>query len=217
MYCDHWAYVDVVYLTLLMVLAVGFIQVKAAAGADNDPNIINWDKEYQSVSFAWLDRQGAYPDDLAKGEFPASGKEPTIKTEKEWPVVTFSARWTTSTKNWPSKYRSQALDLILMYACDAELYQSIFPETIKASHFTYPPEYLKEANDTHAHDLADILRGQEVAYEVTAIAGTGLADYSIKTKIRLGVSKDKKTVFYCDQPEYISDYLTPSRSIKEIM
>ena len=206
-YRSYSAYGGVVYLALLIVLASGLIPVKAAEGMDNDPNI-TWDEKYHAVSFVWLGQKGAYPEDMAKGEFPESGKEPKIEIKKEWPVVVIRARWTISTKDWPAKYRSQALDLILMYACDAELYHIIFPETIKTSHFIYPPEYLKEAKDPHAHDLAGVLRGKEVAYEITAKTGTHLPDYTIKSKMRLGVSKDKKTVFYCDRPEYISKYLT---------
>ena len=191
----------------IIVLSSGTMLVQTAKARDEQPKI-TWDKEYRAVRFAWLGYTGQYPDDLAKGEFPPPGEEPQIKITKEWPIVAIRARWTTSTKNWPAKYRSQALDLVLMYASNAELYHTVFPKTIKASHFAYPPEYIKEAQDPHANNLVDILRGKEVAYQITAKAGTGLPDYTIKTKIRLGVSKDEKTVFYSDLPEYISRYLT---------
>ena len=192
---------------LTFCVLIGFIAIQVAGGTNNETKI-TWDKKYQGVSFDWLGQKRRYPDDIIRGKFPAPGKKPQIEIKKEWPIVTISARWTTSTKDWPAKYRSQALSLILIYASDAELYHAIFPETIKVSHFTYPPQYLKEAQDSNAQSLADVLRGKEVAYEITAKAGTVLPDYTIKSKIRLGVSKDKKTVFYCDQAEYISKYLT---------
>ncbi len=204
-YCQLYRrFAFVVGIIVLVSVAMGV----QAAQRQNEKPTVTWDKEYHAVRFAWLGYRGQYPEDLAKGVFPAAGAEPDIAITKDWPIVEISMRWTTSTKNWPSKYRSQALDLILMYASNVELYHTVFPKTIKAAHFTYPPEYIKEAQDPHASNLVDILRGKELAYKITAKAGPGLPDYTITTKMRLGVSKDAKAVFYSDLPEDISRYLT---------
>ena len=69
-----------------------------------------------------------------------------------------------------------------------------------------PPEFKKQALDP-AYRLAEALRGKEVGYDVTAKGGFGAKDYKIETKIRIGLSKDGKSVFYFDKPDYISDYL----------
>jgi hypothetical protein len=47
-----------------------------------------------------------------------------------------------------------------------------------------------------------------VAYQITAKAGFGASDYTMRTRIRIGLTEDEKTVFFHDRPEYISEHLT---------
>lgn len=165
-----------------------------------------WGKDYETLSFNYLGEKIEYPKELMKSKFPPIGKKPEITHGGEWPVVAMRARWSISAKEWPSEYRSEAIDLILMYACSASLYEYIFPKIIKNSKVTMPPEFKKEAAE-RTHRLAEVMRGKEVGYEVTAKGGFGADDYKIKTKIRIGLSKDGKSVFYFDEPTYISNYL----------
>jgi hypothetical protein len=167
---------------------------------------VQWGKDYETLSFNYLGEKTEYPKDLVKAKFPAIGKKLEIKFEEKWPVVAMRARWSISAKDWPNEYRPEAIDLILMYACSASLYEYIYPKYIKSSKVTMPPEFKKDAADRQ-YRLAEVMRGKELGYEVTAKGGFGAADYKIKTKIRIGLSKDGKSVFYFDEPSYISDYL----------
>ena len=166
-----------------------------------------WADDSRALSFEYLGHECLYPGDMEAGNFPPPGAPPVFQFEKEWPVVTMRARWTASVEGWPAEHRENAIDLILLFACDAQLYEDIFPEIISSSRITHPPEIRKEAHDPDNFKLAETLRGKEIGYTVTAKAGAGAADYTIKTKIRIGLSADGKTVFYYDRPDYISDYL----------
>jgi len=184
----------------------GKIAGLSEAAIKKDSMNVKWGADYESLSFNFLGREHHYPEDAIKGKFPPIGKKPEFEFTEEWPVVAMRARWSITTKGWPEEYRPEAIDLILMYACDAQLYEYIYPDSIKSSKFTFPPEFLKEAEGA-GYRLAEVMRGKEVGYEVIARGGFGAHDYKIKTKIRIGLSQDGKTVFYFDQPEYISDYL----------
>jgi len=165
-----------------------------------------WGKGYHTLTFRFLGQTIEYPDYMVKAKFPPAGKEPKFDFHKEWPIVAMRATWTASVKGWPKKYRPEAIDLILMYACDAQLYENIYPDVIHSSRFTFPPEFLKEAASPEFR-LAETMRGKEIGYEVEARGGFGAKDYKIRTKIRIGLSKDGKTIFYHDRPEYISAHL----------
>jgi hypothetical protein len=176
------------------------------AGGETQALDATWGADFRSLCYALMGGRICYPEEMLRAAFPAPGAQPEFRFEAEWPSVSMIARWSVATKGWPEKYRPDAIDLVMMYACDAQLYEYIFPDSISASSFTYPPGFLKEAADSR-YDLAGALRGKEVEYEVTAKGGFGAADYVIRTKIRIGVSPDGKTVFYHDHPSYISDHL----------
>ncbi|MEW6359976.1 MAG: hypothetical protein AB1696_26800 [Planctomycetota bacterium] len=168
---------------------------------------VKWGPDYRTMSFRFLGQLCEYARDIARGAFPAAGREPEFRFDKNWPVIAMTAQWTASVEGWPEKYRPEAIDLILMHACDAQAYENIYPDVIQSSRFTFPPEFLKEAADP-TYRLAETMRGKEVGYEVTARGGFGAKDYKIKTRIRIGLSEDGKTVFYHDKPDYISANLT---------
>jgi len=176
------------------------------AAQDMDGVRVQWGPDYEWLRFTFLRQDFEYARDLRKADFPPAGVPPQITVYKKWPVVALDAKWTASVEGWPAKYRSDAVDLMLMYACDAQMYEYLFPDVIRNSRFTFPPEYVKEAADPD-FQLAKVLRGREVGYQITAKAGFGATDYTIKTKIRIGLSGDEKTVFFHDSPEYISEYL----------
>jgi hypothetical protein len=166
-----------------------------------------WDKDHRALAFSFREEDVKYPPDLVEAKFPPAGAAPEFDFEKAWPTVTMIARWTASTEGWPPDHRAQALDLILMHATDAELYAHVFPEVIKAGIVTYPAEFLKEASDPLAFNLAESIRGKDVAVEVKARGGFGAADYEIRTRIRVGLSEDARTLFYFDSPDYISEHV----------
>jgi hypothetical protein len=168
---------------------------------------VKWSPDYRALTFDFLGQECVYPRDVAKGGYPPANAPPVIRVQKKWPLMAMQARWTASLANWPPKYRAQAVDLTLMFMCDAQFYELLYPDIIRSSKFLFPPEYYKEAADPLRYSLAEALRGKVVAYQITAKAGFPATDYEIKTKIRLGLSEDQKTVFYHDQPVYISDYL----------
>lgn len=191
---------------VLSLLLAGALVTAFAGDTANDPRAA-WGPDYHTLSFSFRGEECRYPDDMAGGDFPPPGSPPEFRFEKDWPVVTMRARWTASTKGWPEKYRSGAIDLILLFAGNAQLYENVFPELIISSKITHPPEISREAHEPDSFKLAEALRGKEIGYTFTAKAGAGAADYTIKTRIRIGLSADGKTLFYYDRPDYISDYL----------
>ena len=100
-----------------------------------------------------------------------------------------------------------ATDLLLLYACNVEMYDEMFAKTVAASEYTSPPEFLAEAADPLGHSLVEQMCGHEVRYKIVARAGIGAADYTIETKMRVGLSKDRSTVFIHNNPNYISEHL----------
>lgn len=190
-------------------IAAGMIASHSALAQDTPRDIqVAWGADDRTLEFSFRGQRFEYPRDLSKGAYPAPGLKPAFQFEKHWPVVTMRARWTVPVGGWPEQYRKQALDLMLMYACDAQLYTNLFPEFIKSSSITVPPEFLAEARDPERYRLAEAMHGKVARYEITASAGFGAADYKIRTKMRIGLSADGKTLFYHDSPDYISDHLT---------
>ena len=177
-----------------------------AAAQDNDVHV-QWSGDFQTLNAVFKGHRLEYPADMLKDDFPPAGAEPDMFLKKEWPIVAMRAKWTTSLRDWPAKYQPNASDLVLMFACDAQLYEYIFPGVLRSSRLISPPEFVQEAQAPLESNLTDALRGKEVKYSFTAKAGFGASDYQMTTKIRLGASADGKTIFYCDSPQYISDYL----------
>jgi len=167
-----------------------------------------WNSDYTSVDFTLDTLKGHYPEDMKNDIFPSAGTPPAFIVKKEWPNVTINAKWTVDIKNWTDDEKSNALDSILIRACNPSVYKRDYPETIQSTVFTPPPEYKKEEKDPVDYNLAKALRGKQLSYEVTANAGFGASNYKIKTKIYIGLSRDGKTLFYNDKPEYISNHLT---------
>ena len=188
-------------------IALALLFIAAADAEEANGLRVRWADDSRALSFEYLGHKCRYPGDMEAGDFPPPGAPPVFQFEKEWPVVTMRVRWTASVEGWPEKYRENAVDLILLFACNAQLYENIYPELIKTSRITHPPEIHEEAREPGNFKLAETLRGKEIGYTATMKAGAGSADYTIKTRIRIGLSADGKTVFYYDRPDYISDYL----------
>ena len=187
-------------------VVAGWVSAPASGQDDNDVRV-QWGNDFQTLNVEFRGHKLEYPADMLTAEFPPPGAPPAILLKKEWAVVALRAKWTVSAQDWPQKYRRAATDLILMFACDAQLYEYVFPGVVRSSRFTSPSEFVQMAQNPAKYELAKSLRGQEVKYAFTASAGFGAKDYQMTTKIRIGVSPDGKTVFYCDSPQYISDYL----------
>ncbi|MDD5557930.1 MAG: hypothetical protein PHN82_11900 [bacterium] len=169
--------------------------------------LVRWSEDATTLRFSAPGEGGEYPRDMERGPFPQPGATPEFLVDSRWPAVAMRARWSVPTAGWPARHRGNAIDIALMHACDAELYENIFPEIIRSSRFTYPPAFLGEALDPAGHDLAAALRGGEAEYEVVASAGPGASDYLIRTRIRVGAAADGRTVFFHDRPLHISDHL----------
>jgi hypothetical protein len=198
----------------MRVLGAGLVAVFMLAGAarpvaaEEDLQVrVQWGEDYRTLSAEFKGHKIAYAADMLADEFPPVGAEPNMRVWKEWPVVALRAKWASSLQGWPEKYKPIASDLILMLSCDAQLYEYIFPSVVRSSRFTSPPEFVQAAQDPLQANLAELLRGKEVKYAFTAKAGFGAGDYQMTTRIRIGVSADKNTVFYHDSPQYISEYL----------
>ncbi len=197
---------QVAFRACAWVLGAVFAAGGGAWGEDASGGRAEWGPNYEWLRFEFLKRPCEYARDMIAEQFPPPDTPPEIKVYRQWPIVAVHARWAVSVKGWPEKYREDAVDLMLMYACDAQMYEYIFPDVIRSSRFTFPPDFLKQAQDP-GYRLAKSLRGKEAEYEITAKAGLGASDYKIKTKIRIGLTEDEKTVFFHDCPEYISDHL----------
>jgi len=200
-------------MTASLLLVAAFAALPAERGTAQEKDHANdvrveWGPNHESMTLRFRTRVRRYPHDVMEGDFPTPGAAPKYVMIEEWPVVACRARWTASLSNWPAEYRPEALDLILMYACDAQLYEYIYPGIVLKSHCTLPEEYVKKAKDPLHYKLAPALRGKEIAYEMTATAGFAASDYKIKTKITIGLSRDGKTVFFYDHPNYISEHLS---------
>ena len=168
---------------------------------------VTWAADHHSLSFDLFGQKGAYPGDLDTTAFPAPGAPQEVTVTSAWPVAVIRARWSMATADWPKLYRSNVLDLLLLYACDVEMYDQMFAKTVAASEYTSPPEFLAEAADPLGHSLLGRMCGKEVRYKIVARAGVGAADYTIETRMRVGVSSNQSTVFIHNDPEHISAHL----------
>lgn len=180
-----------------------------ASGQDKGEMGVQWAKDFTSVKATFRGQGVAFPDAIAgaTANFPEPGDKPSIDIQESWPSVTMIARWSMPTGGWPKEYRDAALGYVLMCGCDADLMAKLYPAMIAEGRFTAPLQFRKEAVDLTDRNILKAFRGQELSYEVLAKGGFGAADYTIKTKVRVGLSEDGKTVFYYDSPEEISDHL----------
>jgi len=190
---------------LYSILFVLFVP-KYASAVDESILNVQWDESYKSLTFEVSGETYAYPDVLFKNQFPPHGQKPEIKITDEWPFVLMKARWTASKEGWPEQYKDEVLDLVLMFVCNAQVYENIYPEIILSSKYTAPLQFIKEAKRPD-FDMVDALRGKHVEYEITANAGVGAKNYIIKTAIRIGTNDEGTAVYYHDKPYYISDHL----------
>ena len=197
-------------LTMIIIIIVGIITGASVwASKENSKGlIIKWGTDFQSISFHLEDKSDSYPDAMLKDPFLSRKGFLDIKVLEGWPVYGIRARWTMPTADFSKKYREHALDLVLMRACDANIYTRLYAKVIKASKVTLPLQFRLEAKDPVPNSLIEIMRGKKVGYEITAEGGVGAKDYTISTEIHVGVSKDGKTVFYYDKPKRISEHLS---------
>jgi hypothetical protein len=191
---------------VLVGLAAVMIFAGPASAQDKPRLNVKWGPDYRTLACELLGKKVEFPEAVVKGEFPAPGSPPRFETSQDWPRVAVRAKWSAPTDGWPETYRPHALDLILMHACDAQLYENIYPDFIRSAKFKSPPQYLKEAQAPEEYRLAESMHGQLVQYEAVGKAGFGAKDYQVKTKIRIGLSEDGKSVFYHDRPYYVSDH-----------
>jgi hypothetical protein len=187
---------------------VGALSVSAAVAGEAGDIGQRWAADSRTLGLEFRGQPLEYPRDLGKGTYPQPESGPDFDFEKDWPAVTMKARWSISMKSWPASERAQALDVVLLRACDAGRYTRIFPDFIRSSTFTAPPEFVAEIRDPEKHKLAESLNGSQARYDITARAGFGAADYDLSARIRFGVSADGRAVFYHDHAESISDHLT---------
>ena len=167
---------------------------------------VYWGPDYYSLRYRAYGLDFTYPEWMTDKPFGQPGEAPEIVFVKEWPIVTMRARWTVSTDEWPAKYRDDALNLIIMRAADATLYEHLYPRTVKESRFTTPPPFRKLAEGDDSIPLVDRIRGTSVEYEVLCKAGFGASDYTMNASIKAGAGEDGKTLFYYDRPDYISEH-----------
>lgn len=197
--------------TLVVSIALTGAGLVAVGMVDDEPGAApgmraEWCADATCVTLAYAEKTFRYPADVRAEAFPAPGAPPRIENAQEWPVSRVRARWSMSGTGWPEAFRSQALDVILLWVCDAERYAETYPEVILASSLTTQPVTL-DSGPQPAAGYAERLRDHRIGYRVKADAGLGAADYTIDTVMRVGLSDDGKTAFYHDQPRSISAHL----------
>jgi hypothetical protein len=195
----------------LLALAVVCMSSTALAKEARDMQA-RWNDDFTELRFAFRGRNVQLPDVMAEKGFPGVGAPQQLDIKKKWPVVTMQARWSASAKDWPAKYRENALDFIMMRTCDVRLYQKAYPKVVLSTTVKYPPEFVKKAQ-TQNEPLTRAMRGKSIGYQLIAKGGFGADDPVIDTKIIAGLSKDEKTFFYHDKPHHISDNLVNRESI----
>ncbi len=192
---------------LLAGLLVVMAGVAAAQAGRPQGLAVNWGDGFTSLRFRYLGQKYEYPRDLRADSFVPVGGAPQFQVTRQWPVVAVRARWAIPRDHWPEPYRDRILPLMLMRACDAELYPRLYPEAILGAQFLAPPPWLATDADPLDGALPRLLRGKTVRYQIKADAGFGASDYTIRTQIQMGLSEDGKAIFYFDRPSYISDHL----------
>ncbi|MHC4562766.1 MAG: hypothetical protein ACYS8X_08360 [Planctomycetota bacterium] len=191
-------------MAFLLTVAVA---CQSAAGQDVQDLNVQWAEGHRALQFVFRGNALEYPHGVTTGEFPAADQPPEVDIESGWPLTTYHARWTVSTKDWPAEHRANALDLILLRACDADVFDEIYPEAVSSSHVTSRPELVKGLPPSGACRLAEAMRGGQVGYELVAPGGFGAKDAVITTTITVGFSEDGKTLMYYDDPVSITENL----------
>ena len=100
-------------------LAVAVAAQSAGARETNDLNV-QWGEGHTALQFVFRGDTLKYPQGITTGEFPAADGPPEVDIESGWPLTTYRVRWTVSTKDWPAEHRANALDFVLLRACDAD-------------------------------------------------------------------------------------------------
>ncbi|MEW6359282.1 MAG: hypothetical protein AB1696_23305 [Planctomycetota bacterium] len=192
------------HILLCLAFFSALIPLDLTPADDPDPVKVNWSDDWRRMEFTFQGQSCLWPDDMVNTPFPPPGRPPEIATTSEWPVVTLKARWAIPIIRLEEKYRPQLRDLVLMYTCDAQLYEWAYPQIVRSSRYRCPKEFVAKANDPFGYDLAEALRGKLVSYQITATAGFAAPEYMIETKMRIGLSQDGKTVFFHDTPHQIT-------------
>ncbi|MEW6358383.1 MAG: hypothetical protein AB1696_18765 [Planctomycetota bacterium] len=196
---------SVIALAVVMALPVAAL---AQTPARPEPIKVRWMDDWRGMEFTFQDEQCCWPKDMEKATFPSPESGPEFRIETHWPVVAVRARWSVSLKDLSPAERDQILDLALMYTCDATLYHDAYPEVVLSSSCRRPTQFPAKAADPANFDLGQAMRGQIMSYQITADAGFGAPNYTINSKIRMGVSADGKSVFFQDSAESVTANLT---------
>lgn len=199
-----------------ILIAVAILAASAAVALGQEGQIhVQWNSDYTSLTGQFRGQAFQYPDEMVKAakDFPKPGENPRIDIQENWPDLTVLARWSFSAASWPERYRDSSLGYVLMCGCDADMMAKLYPQMVSDASVLEPLQFRQSELGPHDRNILPALRGQEILYEVRAKAGIGASDYTIKSKVRIGLSQDGKTVFYYDSPEYISQYLV----VREIL
>jgi hypothetical protein len=194
-------------------LTVGLVAAVVAAGQEARSLEARWSAGYDALAFAYRGETIVYPREIRPQDFPPPGQGAEYEIHMAWPIVSMQARWSTRVRGALQDRRAAATALMMTFTSDADQYEQVFPELIRAARVTNVPAHwgVVAALDDRRDDFGTLLRalrGAAVQHEIVAQAGFGAADFKIRTTLRLGVSADGKTLFYVDDPSFISDHVT---------
>jgi hypothetical protein len=174
--------------------------------AQTDTTVV-WNSNATEMSVVIDGETVSFPQLMFRDDFPEPDTGPDATIDKTWPVFTYHLRWSASTLDWPEESRDNALDYILMRACNINAYARLYHETVISARITYPPQFVAEAMDVNAVSLTGILRGQTIEYEMLTSGGFGAPDALIETALAIGASRNGKTIFYSDESQMIDENL----------
>jgi len=184
---------------------VALLPIAASAQTTaQEPIKVRWMDNWRGMEFTFQGEQCRWPEDIENTKFPSPESGPEFRIEKHWPVVAMRVRWSISLKDLPAADLAQVLDLALMYTCDAQLYHEVYPDVVLSSSCCRPRQFAAKAADPTNYDLGQAMRGQIMSYRITAAAGFGAPNYTIQSKIRMGISRDGKSVFFHDSAESVT-------------
>ncbi len=192
--------------TCWMMLAV-LVGVADGTRADDTPSLnVKWGENHESLTFTFQGKPVDCYQAVTAADWPPAGEPPEVHIHSDWPVMTYHARWATSLADWPEEERDNVLDYVLMRACDVGAFAHVYSQAVRDARMICPPKFVAEAAEPDTHKLTELLRGSSVEFEVVAKGGFGAADSLIKSAIMIGSTADNRTVFYYDEPSYISEH-----------